>query len=51
LPKEAVGRGDALSYDLVKGLGGVREKPTPLAVDIGETIVEVKRALQRYWKF
>ena len=51
LPKEAVGKGDALSYDLVKGLKGVREKPTPRAVGIGETIAEVKRALQGYWKF
>ena len=51
LPKEAVGRGDALSYDLVKGLKGVGEKRAPEGVSLEKVIEEVKRALQGYWGF
>ena len=50
LPKEALGEGDALSYDLVKGLKSVGEKRTLGGVSLRKVIEEVKQALQGYWQ-
>jgi len=50
LPREAMGRGDALSYSLVKGMKGVGEKRSPGGVSLEKVIQEVRQALRGHWQ-
>ena len=48
--KEAVGRGDALSYALVKNLKGTERKAPSSGTSVAGVIEEVRRALWGYWE-